>query len=427
MALSILFFYVMKYCNNLPFEMNINMHSMSKQVNLNRRGFLKSSVIGAAGTLIGTSALGNTMVRKMDPVIIKRRLGRTDIELPIVSFGVMRSDNMALVKSAFEQGFVHFDTAHGYQDGKNEAMLGELFKAYPRSSFVLATKVYPDDVDRRTGEPGLGATKESIISRFEISLKRLQMKYVDILYLHGVSAKNLALAPQMMEAFDEIKKQGKARYVGMSTHQNEPDVIQAAIDSNFYDIVLTAINFKHAQADLIKQKIALAAEKGIGIIAMKTMAGGFMDKERQKPINCSAALKWVLQDQHVHTSIPGIVTYEQMTQNFAVMNNLELTEEENADLEEAKLVAGLYCDGCSRCIDQCKKQLPVNEYMRAYMYTYGYRHYENAYQVLDHIGGSEDPCGDCNGCTVQCSRGFRVAERIADVSRLSAIPRDMLV
>jgi predicted aldo/keto reductase-like oxidoreductase len=306
-------------------------------------------------------------------------------------------------------------------------MLGELFKSYPRNSFVLATKVAADDVSRQTGELGPGATKENILSKFELSLKRLQMKYVDILYFHGVSNRNTALAPQMLEAFGELKKQGKVRYVGMSTHQNEADIIQAAIDSNFYDVVLTAINFKHSQAELIKEKIALAAQKGIGIVAMKTMAGGFMDKERKRPINCSAALKWVLQDKNVSTSIPGIVAYDQMMQNFSVMENLELTEKEKADLEEARLVAGLYCDGCSQCLHQCKKHLPVNEYMRAFMYTYGYRHYENAYTVLDDIGGSSNPCGDCNNCTVNCPKGFHVAERIADVSRLSGMPKDMIV
>jgi uncharacterized protein len=394
---------------------------------INRRGFLKSSVLGTTGALIGTSVMGNSHAKNKEVAMIRRQLGKLDIELPIVSFGVMRSDNPALVKSAFDMGFVHFDTAHGYQEGKNESMLGELFKSVPRDKFVLATKVGADDINRETGEPGPGTTKEGILSKFEISLKRLQLKYVDILYLHGVSNRNTALAPQLLEALGDLKKQGKVRYVGMSTHQNEPDVIQAAIDSNFYNVVLTAINFKHSKADLIKEKAALASEKGIGIVAMKTMAGGFMDKERQHPINCSAALKWVLQDPNIHTSIPGIVTYDQMIQNFSVMENLEFTEEEKANLEEAKLLAGLYCDGCSQCLHQCKRHLPVNEYMRAYMYAYGYRHFENAYSVLDNIGLSANPCGDCSNCSVNCPKGFVIAERIADVSRLSEMPKELFV
>ena len=213
----------------------------------------------------------------------------------------------------------------------------------------------------------------------------------------------------------------------MSIHRNEPEIIQAAIDSNFYDVVLTAINFKHALAEQIKEKAALASKQGIGVIAMKTMAGGFMDKERQRPVNCSAALKWVLQDPSFHTSIPGIVTYDQMIQNFSVMENLDFTEQEKSDLEEARLVAGLYCDGCSHCQEQCKKHLPVHDFMRAYMYTYGYRHYENAFSVLDDLGYSSNPCGDCNECTVSCSKGFNIAERITDVAKLSDIPREFLV
>jgi len=393
-----------------------------------RRGFLKSSFLGAAGALAGVSAYGRTGKSVVkEPAVIRRKLGNTDIEIPVVSFGVMRSDNAGLVKSAFDMGFVHFDTAHGYQEGKNETMLGEIFRDKPRSSFVLATKVAPDDVSRQTGELGPGSTKENILTKFELSLKRLQLSYVDILYFHGVSNRNTILAPQMLDAFSELKKQGKIRYIGLSTHQNEAEVIQAAIDSNFYNVVLTAINFKHENASLIKEKIAMAAQKGIGIVAMKTMAGGFLDKKRTQPVNCTAALKWVLQDPNISTSIPGIVTYEQMNQNFSVMENLEFTEKEKSDLKEAGLVSGLYCDGCSQCLQQCIKKLPVNEMMRAYMYTYGYRQYENALTVLEHHNIAGNPCGDCRECAVNCPKGFDVADRIADVSRLSLTPREFLV
>lgn len=399
---------------------------MNSEKGLNRRGFIRTSIMGTTGAVLSTGALAGSK-NSIEPVILRRQLGKTDIELPIVSFGVMRADNAALVKSAFDMGFVHFDTAHGYQEGRNETMLGELFANTPRTKFVLATKVGADGIDRQTGEPGPGTTKEGILSRFATSLERLKMDYVDILYLHGVSSRSTALAPQLMEAFAQLKKEGKVRYVGMSTHRNEPEVIQAAIDSNFYDVVLTAINFKHALASEIKQKAAEASKKGIGIVAMKTMAGGYLDRERQHPVNCSAALKWVLQDSNFHTSIPGIVAYDQMMQNFAVMEDLDFTEQEKADLEAARQYAGLYCDGCSECIVQCRKHLPVYDYMRAYMYSYGYRNYENAYSVLADIGNSANPCEDCGECTVNCFKGFNVTERITDIARLSQIPKDLLV
>ena len=147
--------------------------------------------------------------------------------------------------------------------------------------------------------------------------------------------------------------------------------------------MLTSYNFNQGHRDQVKEKIALAAEKGIGIIAMKTMAGGFLDKERTKPVNCRAALKWVLQDPNVHTTIPGITSFDQLTENVGVMENLEMTDEEKTLLKKARLLSGLYCDQCGQCVAACRKHLPVNEIMRAYMYAYGYRQTEDALTLLE--------------------------------------------
>ncbi len=108
------------------------------------------------------------------------------------------------------------------------------------------------------------------------------------------------------------------------------------------------------------------------------------------------------------------------------MENLEMTEQEKADLEASKQLAGLYCDGCGECLSQCRKHLPVNELMRAFMYTYGYRQAEKASAVLDQMAIKGDPCGDCSECEVRCVKGFPVQERIADVSRLAGVPRDLI-
>ena len=401
---------------------------MTTRQNIGRRNFLKSAIISASGTIAGASAIASPgkISGPKNPKIITRKLGNTGIEVPVVSMGVMRADNPNLVRAALKAGIKFFDTAHGYQGGNNEVMLGEVFKEYPRDSFVIGTKIRPDHYDRTTGTYGPGLTKESIIEKFGISLERLQMDYVDILYLHGVRSEKPILNETITEAFTEIKKQGKARHLGISTHSNEPDVIQAIIDSDIYEVVLTAINFKQDHIDRLKEKIALAAEKGIGIVGMKTMAGAFMDREKTMPINCKAALKWVLQDTNIHTTIPGITTIEQLTENISVMENLNLTEEEKKHLEQARLTAGLYCDGCMECIAKCKKKLPVNDIMRAFMYTYGYNQFDKAYTLLNEIDIPENPCNDCSNCPVMCRKGFNVHDRIADVTRLRKVPRDFI-
>jgi uncharacterized protein len=357
---------------------------------------------------------------------ITRKLGKTGIEVPIVSFGVMRADNPALVKAALDAGIVLFDTAHGYQRGKNEEMLGEVLKDHPRDSFVLATKVQPEETDNRTGEIKAGSTAKAFLEKFDISLKRLKLDYVDILYVHSISSKDGAKFPAMLEALQTAKKSGKARHVGLSTHKNEPEVIQAAIESGVYEVVLSAINFKQDYYPKLKEAIANAAKAGIGIVAMKTMAGGFHDKERKQPINCKAALKFVLQDENVTTAIPGNTNFDHLNMNMSVNTDLKLTDEEKADLLLGKSQGGLYCQGCEHCVPNCPKGLPIPDIMRAYMYTYGYREPEMAHALLSTLDLPKLPCSDCSLCGAVCAKGFDISARIKDVSRLTEVPVEFL-
>jgi predicted aldo/keto reductase-like oxidoreductase len=340
--------------------------------------------------------------------------------------GVMRADNAALIPAAMQAGIVLFDTAHGYQHGRNEEMLGEVFKDYPRNSFIVATKVPPEEVDIRTGFLKPGSTSNAFLEKLDLSLNRLKLDHVDILYLHGITTREAALYPSMLEAVREAKKSGKAKHVGMSTHKNEPAVIQAAIDSGVYEVVLTSLNFRQDHYQEMKRVIAKAAEAGIGIIAMKTMAGGFYDKEKKKPINCKAALKFVLQDEHVTTAIPGITNFDQLAVNASVNEDVALTDEERADLVVGKDVGGLYCQGCERCTPDCPKGLPIPEIMRAYMYTYGYGNVEMAHSLLSSLDLPKHPCIDCGTCTAQCAKGFAVSERVGDITRLLDVPSEFL-
>ena len=172
--------------------------------------------------------------------------------------------------------------------------------------------------------------------------------------------------------------------------------------------------------------MAKAAAQGVGFIGMKPMAGGFLDQERQQPINGMAALKWILQDPNLTTCIPGFTSFEHLTNSSGIMTDLTLTPEETEHLELAGLEAGLYCNQCEMCIPQCPKRLPIPSIMRSFMYTYGYGELEKARELLDAYNIGSDPCRGCTGCTVTCKKGFPVAERIEDVSRLADVPRDFL-
>lgn len=406
---------------------------MKGSKNKGRRSFIKSTILGSSAALIGGTAFSASLPDKKteeaSKKLIKRKLGNTGLELPIVSMGVMSADNPNIVKAAYRSGITHFDTAHYYQNGNNEKMVGEALKEFPRDSYYIATKVLPEydtanGWDNRTISEN--CTKELFIQRFNTSLERLQMDYVDILYLHAVPNREIALTPHLIEAMQTLKAEGKIRHIGISTHDRMSEVIDAAIESEVYEVVLTAINFRMKDDKALFDSMKHAHKKGIGVVAMKTMAGVYLDKERTQMINCKAALKWAMQYKYIHTSIPGMETYEHLVDNLSVMENLKLTDEEKAELASYELTAGLFCDGCKECYGQCKKGLPINDLMRAYMYTYGYKNTKEAYQVLASCDVPSDPCKDCVSCTVTCKKGFNIGKKVADVTRLKDIPTDFL-
>ena len=381
----------------------------------NRRNFIKAGALGAAGVAISGKAEARELSAETNKQpVIKRKLGNTGIDVPVVSIGVGRCDSPAVIKGALKLGITHFDTAHVYQRGNSEKMLGEVLKEVPRNNFTIATKVKKMD------------SVEKFMKTLEESLARLQMEYVDILYLHAIDSRKETLDPIMLKALNKAKESGKAKHLGISTHKNEPEVIQAAIDSDVYEVVLTSVNFNQEHKVLLKEKIDLAAEKGLGIVAMKVMAGGFLDKEKQKPVNHKAALKWALKNENVATTIPSMVNLEQLLDNAEVLNSTNLTDEEIKDIADARLEAGLYCNACSKCVAQCPNKLPIPEFMRSYMYAYGYGETAKAKELVSRLAAGKDFCADCPGCTVQCVKGFNVAHKIADVNRLRTIPSEFL-
>lgn len=394
---------------------------------MNRRSFIRTGAAGAAGVFTFSKTAASPPASGPGQDIIMRTLGRTGIKVPVISFGVMRSDNPNLCKAAYEKGIRLFDTANGYQNGNNETMLGKLFKSYPRNSFCLATKVKPAGVDR-DGKPTNETTAEDFLARFNTSISRLQMDYVDILHIHDIRNPELLVYKPVINAVRKLKKDGKVKFIGFSTHANEPQVINAAADLDTFDVILTSYNFKQTYAKELTEAIHKAGKAGIGIVAMKTLAGGgFLDKEKTRKVNTSAALKWVLSNDDVATAIPGMTEFDHLDADVKLLTDLTITDAEKQDLLLAMNEQGLYCTQCMECLKQCPRRLPVNDLMRAYMYAYGYSNMQMAYSLISELNTGINPCGDCSLCKVTCTRRFNVKDKIADISRLAAVPGDFIV
>jgi len=403
---------------------------------LDRRQFLKKGLLGAAGA--GALAAVPSLLKagpqdafvapkKAKADFIIRPLGKTGVKLPVVSMGVMNSNNENLIQAALDSGIVHLDTAHGYQRGTNEGAIGKVLKGRPRDSFFLSTKVPGEPRERETGNFSAQTTEGPFLQKFDLSLQRLGLDYVDILYLHNVLTREAVLFEPLMNALAKIKKSGKARFIGVTTHGNEHEVIRAAVEGKIHDVVLTSYNFRQQNRAELDAAVADAAKAGIGIIAMKTQAGAYWDKARTKPINMKAALKWALSNPNITTAIPGITAFDQLELNLQSMTDIVLTDAERADLQlgSAQNGPGLFCQGCRTCLPQCPRRLPLPELMRGYMYAYGYRNLGAAYDLVASLGVDGNPCAGCSACSVTCALGFSVRERATDIARIQAAPAEL--
>jgi uncharacterized protein len=337
----------------------------------------------------------------------------------------MRSDNDALVKAAYEAGMKMFDTAHGYMNGRNEEMLGGFFSQVPRDSFVIATKVKPAGVDR-AGLPTKETTAADFLEKFDLSLSRLKMDYVDILYMHAADSVELVRHKEIVNAMLDLKKKGRVRFIGISTHKNEPLVINTMAEDGIWDVVLTSYNYRQTYLQELNSAIDRAVAAGMGVVGMKTMAGGWLDRERTKPVNVQAALRWVISNPNVHTTIPGITAFDQLETDLRIMKDIALTERTRPGSLPSPARPGFTAMHAVNCVPGCPNNLPIPEMMRAYMYAYGYRSAAMASELLTETGVSSDPCAGCTECTATCVKGFDIREKITDISRLVNVPYDLL-
>ena len=389
---------------------------MALKGDLSRRKFLSGTGGALALTPMALNRfdLSASMAAAQSATVIKRKLGKTDIEIPIVSMGVMNADNPQVVQESYKLGIRFFDTARGYQNGRNEEMVGKVIKDLGvRNQVYIQTKGHARPVKQATVEE----RKRALLDEISQSLAALQMDYVDIYIIHGPTVDQLT-DPPVKEALAEIKKQKKARYVGVSTHMDQANVINAAVKEGIYDAITTSFNFTMAQDTALMNAIKNAAKAGVGIIAMKSQATG---RGQTGQVNQTAALKWVLRNPEITTAIPGYTNFDHMKEDFSVVSSLDFTNEEKKFLAEKNLQASVqFCRQCETCRPTCPNGVDIPTLMRTHMYAAKYGNFVHARATLDEIAAdaSLKNCTDCSDCNAKCANYVSIAGNIRDLKAM---------
>jgi aryl-alcohol dehydrogenase-like predicted oxidoreductase len=287
-------------------------------------------------------------------------------------------------------------------DGRNEEIVGAALKGR-RDTVYVATKTLPDS----------RSTKD-MIRDVETSLKALGTDYIDIIQLHSLKDKERIFISETREALVRLREQGKVRFFGVTTHKNQPEVLDALTEDKepFFDTALVAYNFESSEK--IAEAIERAAKAGIGIIAMKTQAGGYRTQTLGGVSPHQAALKWALKNPSVTAAIPSMQNLAHLRENLAVMG-MSFTRSDGRVLQQYHAaVDSFYCDLCGTCEGTCPKGVAISTINRSLMYAEGYRSYELALSTYREIPlpRAASVCLDCPVCVASCVRGLNITAQM---------------
>ncbi|MFN2303469.1 MAG: aldo/keto reductase, partial [Anaerolineales bacterium] len=294
----------------------------------------------------------------------KRILGRTGWEISVISFGAIKLSRLSqkecdiLLNRAIDGGINFVDTADCY--GDSEEKIGVALKAR-RKDFYLSTKI-----DERDG-PG-------VRKKLERCLRRLKTDWIDLVLFHDVrgSEYDRIFNSGGLETLMKAKEQGEIREIGISIHHSL-SMMRSAIESGAFSALMvaySALDEDRLTADLLP----MANDKGVGLIAMKPLAGGRLAERpsflkntvfSQGESLAQICLRYVLSNPNITCAIPGMMEPYELNENLQVGKHpRKLAIEEIKTLMRCVGSAGKgFCRNCGYCLP-CPEEIPIPDIFR---------------------------------------------------------------
>lgn len=404
-----------------------------------RRGFIRNTAIAAGVGVSSLPVLGGTQSAGAvsGPVAVRGHgtLGNTGLKISDISFGSsrLRTGEERLVDHAIDRGVNYIDTAESYTGGESETVIGRALKG-KRDKVILASKQFATE----------STTRAEMMHELEASLVRLQTDHIEVYFNHAVNNTARLDNPEWYEFVAQAKAQGKIAWTGISGHAGRlTEVLDHAIDDSLVDVILAAYNFGQDPAfyerltksfDFVAVQPELprllkkAHDKGIGVVAMKTLMGARLNdmrsREAQGHTFAQAAFRWTLSNPHVDALIVSMTGVDQIDEYLAASGSASISHNDMDLLREyAHLNGATYCKhACNSCEGSCPYGVPIADVLRTRMYATDYKDVEFAKAEYGMLAGDASPCLSCSGepCAGACPHGLNIAELCAPTHRLLA-------
>ena len=311
-----------------------------------------------------------------------RILGKTGLQISRMGFGgipIQRIDaegTKTLIHELKAAGVNFIDTARAYT--VSEEYLGYALEGI-REDFVVATK-------------SMSRTRDAMAADIETSLRNLRTDYIDLYQIHNITPEQLetVIAPGgALEALLEAKAAGKIRHIGVTAHSL--DTFRMALELPWVETFMFPYNIVETQAE---ELIAKAAEKNIGFICMKPLAGGAIE-------DATLALRYVLSNPDVTVVIPGMADPKELAQNIAAVSDTSpLSAQEQAKLQQIRDSLGTqFCRRCNYC-QPCTVGISISScfLFDGYLRRYGLADWaKGRYASMDTHASDCIGCGACEG------------------------------
>ncbi|MBF0359114.1 MAG: aldo/keto reductase [Magnetococcales bacterium] len=397
---------------------------------MERRQFIQSSAALAVGAVAGVGGSAGQVEAKDNKASVQKynSVGRTKMKMSDISFGSGRLTSSSLILRAIDRGINYFDTAPDY--GESENIIGKALRRFKnREKIYLASKFcHPIAYSSGKSHLQVGSSKDDYIASVDGSLKRLGTDYLDVVFVHAMGEKESfddekerLFDPNMLEAVNELKKSGKIRYLAVSSHgpNNMEKLMLEAVRSGYFDIIMPAFNFMKFPKvpDLIRE----AKQNGVGVIAMKTLAGASDSNVELGPGKFEqAAFKWVLN----HAEVDGlVVTFKSVTHldDYLPASGQPFASVDQRFLDSyAAMYGSQYCrTGCGDCGPSCVEGVDIASILRYQMYFENYGEEKRAMMAYKDVEKNAESCLACadDNCNSACSYGLSVGEKLRAAHR----------
>jgi predicted aldo/keto reductase-like oxidoreductase len=344
------------------------------------------------------------------------RLGRTEFPVSdiVMGTGPLKGEvGERIVKLAIDRGINYLDTAPDYSGAGSEEIIGRSIEGL-RDKIFLTTKFCTPK-----GHLPPGSSVEAYKAVVEESLGRLKTDHVDLVHVHSCDELDRLMDPNLHEAFDRLKADGKVRFLGFSSHTpNLVQVAEKAIESGRFDVMMLA--YHHGIWPKLNEIIHRAVEEQYrGVVAMKTLKGakhrGLENYSEHSDSYAQAALKWVANNKDVSCAVISMFEMQHV-EEYLYASGQQLTDPDLAILGEYdRQIAGKYCSPhCGVCHDSCPEELPIADVLRHRMYFEDYGAEKVAMEQYAKLGVSASICQDCSApCAGSCPVGLSIQDRMS--------------